>query len=215
MAEDATAQRRTTNPRTVIAWTVGRTVAAALMIAAVGGSLQISVGSGIFVFWNFFGYFTIQNNLIGATALLVAAHFTGKARPQWVEFLRVSAAVYLGIVVTVYWILLAPTENELTHWTNLILHLLSGVFLVIDWLLEGPREGLPLRRVWIVLMYPIAWLAVVLIRGATDGWFPYPFLDPATGYGSIAVVILGIIVGGLVVGSLLYRATRWRVITPS
>lgn len=185
------------------------------MIAAVGGSLQISVASGAFVFWNFFGYFTIQNNLIGATALLVAAHFTGRARPQWVEFLRVSAAVYLGIVVTVYWILLAPTESNLMHWTNLIVHGLSGLFLLADWLLEGPREGLPLRRVWVVLIYPVAWLAVVLIRGATDGWFPYPFLDPAKGYGSIAVVILGIIVGGVAVGSLLYRATRWRVITPS
>jgi hypothetical protein len=71
-----------------------------------------------------------------------------------------------------------------------------------------------LRLVWVVLLYPLVWLTVVLIRGATDGWFPYPFLDPANGYGSIAVVILGIVVGGLAVGSLLYRATRWRVLTP-
>jgi len=172
------------------------------------------VDSGEFVFWNFFGYFTIQNNLIGATALLIAAHFTGRARPQWVEYLRVSAAVYLSIVVTVYWLLLAPLEDNVTAWTNLILHGASGVFLLADWLLEGPRSKLPVRRAWIVLVYPVVWLTVVLIRGATDGWFPYPFLDPANGYASIAVVVVGIIVSGLVVGGLLFRATRWRVVTP-
>lgn len=198
-----------------VAWTVGRTVAAALLILAVGGSLQISVGTGVFNPFNFFGYFTIQNNLIGAAALLIAAHFTGRARPAWVEYLRASAAVYLGIVVTVYWMLLAPLEKTVWEWTNLLLHLASGIFLLLDWLLEGPRTQLPWKRVWIVLAYPVAWLVVVLIRGATDGWFPYPFLDPANGYGSIAVVILMIVVAGLAVGSLLFQLTRWRVVTPA
>ena len=70
------------------------------------------------------------------------------------------------------------------------------------------------RKVWLVLIYPVLWATVVLIRGATDGWFPYPFLDPAKGYGSIAVVVAGIFVAGLVVGGLLFSATRWRRLVP-
>lgn len=202
-----------TSPHVV--WAAGRTVAAALMILAVGGSLQTSVTTELFQPFNFFGYFTIQNNLIGASALLIAAHFTGRERPAWVEYLRACSAVYLTIVVSVYWTLLAPLEDNLAEWTNVILHGASGVFLLLDWLLEGPRTQLPWRRVWVVLGYPMIWLVVVLIRGATDGWFPYPFLDPAKGYASIAAVIAGIVVAGLAVGSLLFQLTRWRVVTPA
>ncbi len=199
------------------AWKAGRIVAAAVMLAGVWGNLAISLDSGNFLFFNFFGYFTIQNNLIGVAALLAAVRFTGKARPQWVEYLRVCAAVYLSIVVTVYWLLLAPLDPPSTvqSWQNLTVHLFSGVVVLADWLLEGPRAPLPLRHVWVVLLYPLTWLVVVLIRGATDGWFPYPFLDPAKGYGSIAVIVAAIVVGGVAVGSLLYRATRWRVLTPA
>ncbi|MGC4175869.1 Pr6Pr family membrane protein [Demequina sp.] len=196
-------------------WRAGRVVVALLMLAAVIRLMLDGFDSGDFLFWNFFGYFTIQNNLIGATALLVAAAFTGGARPAWVEYLRACAATYLAIVVTVYWILLAPvSEDSPWTWTNLVVHGVSGVALVVDWLVEGPRSPLPLRTVWVVMAYPTVWLAVVLIRGATDGWFPYPFLDPANGYGSIAVVIVGIFVAGIAIGSLLFRATRWRVIGP-
>ncbi len=131
------------------------------------------------------------------------------------EYLRACAATYLVIVVTVFWTLLAPTsDGSLWTWTNLVLHGVSGVVLLADWLLEGPRARLPLRRVWIVLAYPVVWAIVVLIRGATDGWFPYPFLDPAKGYGSIAVVVAGIFVAGVVIGGLLFSATRWRVVRP-
>ena len=193
-----------------------RYVIAAAMLAAIAWSLARGIDAGTFKFFNFFGFFTIQNNLIGALALLVAAPLTGLARPAWIEYLRACAATYLVIVVTVYWTLLAPTtEDSVTEWTNLVLHALSGIALLADWLIEGPRARLPLRTVWIVLAYPFVWVVVVLIRGATDGWFPYPFLDPANGYASIAVVVGGIFVAGIVVGGLLFSATRWRVVVPA
>ena len=198
------------------AWRVGRVVVALLMLAAVTWSMVRGIQGGTFQFFNFFGFFTIQNNLIGATALLLASRLTGLPRPPWLEYLRACATTYLVIVVSVYWTLLAPTsEDPVNEWTNLVMHLLSGVALLVDWLVEGPRARLPLRNVWIVMAYPTVWLVVVLIRGATDGWFPYPFLDPANGYASIAVVIAGIFVAGLGVGAVLFSVTRWRRITPA
>jgi hypothetical protein len=198
------------------AWRAGRVVAALIMLAAVGKLVQESVGGGHFVVWNFFGYFTIQTNLIGVAALLVAARVTGLDRSAWIEYLRAFAATYLFIVVTVYWTLLAPgSEDSPWTWTNLVVHGVSGLVLVGDWLLEGPREPLPLSKVWAVLAYPAVWLVVVLIRGATDGWVPYPFLDPANGYASVATMVAIIIVAGLAIGSVVFRTTRWRVVTPA
>ena len=197
------------------AWRVGRVLVALLMLAAVVRLLVDSIQDGDFVFWNFFGYFTIQNNLIGVAALLIAAGYTGLARPQWVEYLRACGTTYLFIVVTVYWTLLMPTsEDSPWTWTNLVVHGISGVALVVDWLVEGPRERLPLRRVWVVLTYPTLWLAVSLVRGATDGWVPYPFLDPANGYASVAVYVGVIFVVGVLVGSAVFVTTRWRRISP-
>lgn len=195
--------------------TVGRVAVAALMLAAIVHDLFWAIDRGTFVVWNFFGYFTIQTNLIGATALLLAVARTGKPRPRWLEYLRACAAIYLVIVVTVYWTLLAATSEGVWTWTNLVLHLLSGVALVTDWLLEGPRQRLPFRHVWVVLTYPTLWLIVVLIRGATDGWFPYPFLDPVDGYASIAVVVAGIFVAGIALGAVIFNATGWRRVVPA
>lgn len=194
---------------------VARIVIAALMLAAVARLAWQGIADGSFVPWNFFGYFTIQNNLIGVAALVVAARFVGRERPDWVELLRLTAAVTLTIVVVVYWTLLLPTDDEPWAWTNLVVHGLSGVALLADWMVDGPRRPLPWTLLPWVLAYPLLWVAVTLVRGATDGWFPYPFLDPANGYTAIAAVVGAIIVSGLALGALLMRATRWRAVVLS
>jgi hypothetical protein len=55
---------------------------------------------------------------------------------------------------------------------------------------------------------------VVIIRGATDGWVPYPFLDPANGYGSVAVYCVIIAIAFAVVGWLVLWYSRVRVLKP-
>jgi len=69
----------------VRAMTVARLLVAALMLAAVLSDLSSAISGGTFVVWNFFGYFTIQTNLIGIVTLVIASRFTGRPRPQWVE----------------------------------------------------------------------------------------------------------------------------------
>lgn len=52
------------------------------------------------------------------------------------------------------------------------------------------------------------------IRGATDGWVPYPFLDPATGYGSVILYSVAILAAVLVVGAIVWALSRVRIIKP-
>lgn len=192
-----------------------RLAGAAAITAALAATTYAAVRDGVFVVWNFFGFFTIQSNVIAVAVLLLATRYTGVARPRWVELARACATVYMVIVGIVYWTLLVGVDVQIAYpWANVILHGVSSVLLLADWLAEGPRATLPWRSAWVVLVYPAAWLGVVIVRGATDGWVPYPFLNPDHGYASVAVVGLGIAAVGYGLGLAVFRLTRWRFVTP-
>lgn len=194
---------------------IWRGAAVLLIPAAVAVSAQARISDGTFEFFNFFGFFTIQSNLIAAAVLAVSLRWTGQHRPLWLEYARACATGYMIIVAIVYWILLAGVDVQIASpWANIVLHAVAPAVMLADWLLEGPAKRLPLSKVWVVLIYPTVWLAVILVRGATDGWVPYPFLDPTNGYGSISVVSLGIMAAGIAIGALVFRATGWRRAIP-
>jgi hypothetical protein len=160
---------------------------------------------------NFFGYFTNQSNLIlAAVYLLSALAPTALAEPTR-SLVRASATTYIAIVGIVYATLLAPlgaAGGVPVPWANTALHIVTPLYGVVDWLVFRDRVRLPLGRLWVVLIYPAVWVVVVLIRGATDGWVPYPFLDPAQGYGAVAGYCVGILVAFLVVGALVFWVSR-------
>jgi hypothetical protein len=89
-----------------------------------------------------------------------------------------------------------------------VLHIVVPVYVVVDWLVFTDRTRLAFGNLWLVLLYPLVWSGVVLLRGATDGWVPYPFLDPATGYGSVLFYVAIIAVLVLVFGALVFWASR-------
>ena len=70
-----------------------------------------------------------------------------------------------------------------------------------DWLIAPPHGPLGLRRVaWPWLVPPVVWTSVTLVRGALDGWYPYPFLNPANGgYGTVALYCTAILALALAV----------------
>ena len=110
-----------------------------------------------------------------------------------------------------YATLLAPLEEAggvPVPWANVVLHVVTPVYGIVDWLLFRDRVRLPLDRLWVVLFYPAMWLAVVLLRGATDGWVPYPFLDPHQGYAAVTGYCLVILVAFLIVGALVFWGSR-------
>ncbi|MBT2517606.1 Pr6Pr family membrane protein [Streptomyces sp. ISL-90] len=167
--------------------------------------------------FNFFGFFTMQSNIITAVILLLAAVATFRGRPQTplLVLLRACATTYIIIVGIVYNTLLAGLEGGISlEWANWVLHVTFPIYAALDWILFGDRSAVPWRRLWVVLIFPMVWIVVVLIRGATDGWVPYPFLDPALGYGIVAMYAIVIFIATVVVGALVFAISRVRVIAP-
>jgi hypothetical protein len=126
---------------------------------------------------------------------------------------RWCTATYLVVVGVVFWALLAPlnaTGGIPLAWANLVLHALTPVAALVDLVLARDRLRPPLRLLPLVLVYPLIWTAVVLVRGATDGWVPYPFLNPSQGYGVVAawaVLVAGVFTGAAALLRLALRPT--------
>ncbi len=165
--------------------------------------------------FNFFGYFTIQSNIVIAVALAVTlvVAFRSKREPLRLSVFRGAATVYIATTGVVYNTLLtgAAVENTVP-WSNDVLHKWIPLYAVLDWLLFSDRGRLLLRHVWWFLIYPAVWLVVVLVRGATDGWVPYPFLNPSLGYGVVALYCLGVAVFIALMGVLVVGMSRLRIV---
>lgn len=168
---------------------------------------------------NFFGYFTLQSNILTAVVLLACAivTFAGKTPSAGLTLARGCVTTYIVIVGVVYNTLLVGTPGgggvEL-GWANFVLHIAVPIYVAMDWILFADRFRLPWSRFWLVLAYPIIWLVVVLVRGASDGWVPYPFLSPALGYGLVSLFCVGIAVAIAAVGAGVWAFSRVRILKP-
>ncbi|UXN33448.1 Pr6Pr family membrane protein [Glutamicibacter sp. M10] len=74
------------------------------------------------------------------------------------------------------------------------MHIIGPLVVIADWLLARDRRFLSYAVVPLLLVYPLLWTGVVLVRGATDGWVPYPFLSPEQGYATVALYVFCIAV---------------------
>ncbi|MGW5743534.1 Pr6Pr family membrane protein [Amycolatopsis sp. NPDC003861] len=156
---------------------------------------------------NLLCFFTIDSNLLVLlTSALVAL---GRARGRLFTVLWLDALA--GIIVTgiVYQVALAGLYDlhGLSLVSDTMLHKVTPLLFVLGWLLVGPRGAVTWRTVWWSLLYPLAWLAFTLPRGAIDGFYPYPFVDAATlGYGQVALncVFIGLFFTALAAGAFLY-----------
>ncbi|KQQ05078.1 MULTISPECIES: Pr6Pr family membrane protein [unclassified Rathayibacter] len=185
-----------------------RIVVALTVLAAVVATAVDTASRTPIVPVNFFGFFTIQGNILLAAILLITA-VTGRS----LSLARGAATSYIVVVGLVYNTLLVGLAGGVAlPWANTVMHLLFPIYGLLDWILFADRPPLPWRRLWIVIVYPIVWLVVVLVRGATDGWVPYPFLDPAGGYGTVAVYVVLIAVAFLLSGALIWALSRVRLL---
>lgn len=177
--------------------------------------------SGSIDLGNYLSYFTIQSNIIVAVVLVIGAARPRASLPAWWDDLRGAAALYIAVTGIVYALLLSKLAAELgttAPWVDWVLHDLTPIAGVVDWLLIRPEGRVrALRALW-WLAYPVAYLLYTLARGPLVDWYPYPFIDPrlAGGYGrlvgSTGVVVIVFVVLAIAI-DLLGRA-RARIGAP-
>ncbi|MBT2502909.1 Pr6Pr family membrane protein [Curtobacterium sp. ISL-83] len=192
-----------------------RLLAVIAVVAAIVTQWLVSSRLPSYSPWNFFGYFTIQSNIMIALAfaLTLVAAARRKREGTGASLFRGAATVYMATTGIVYTTLLTGVDvSTSVWWPNDVLHKIMPVYAVLDWLLFSDRSRLLLRQVWWFLLYPAVWLVVVLIRGATDGWVPYPFLSPGLGYGVVGLYCLGVAVFIALMGVLVIGMSRLRLV---
>lgn len=147
----------------------------------------------------YFSYFTIQSILITIVVLLVGGWMALRLPEDTVLYTSVRLGVVAYAIVTagVYNGLLryVPYEGyQGIAWLNEAEHVWLPVFVLLDWLFSPGRPRLSWRALGVVIVFPLAWLAYTLVRGAFfTGEYPYPFLDPGNGgWASVALYIVGL-----------------------
>ena len=138
---------------------------------------------------NLFTFFTILTNvLVGATCAVLAV--APGHRSRWLSVLRLDAVMGIAVTAAVYHSVLSGLYDlrGAEEVANQLLHTVSPALALVGWALFGPRGLVDRTVVGLSLVYPLAWLAFTLVRGALIGWYPYPFVDVvALGYPQVAL----------------------------
>jgi hypothetical protein len=172
----------------------------ALSLAAAPEAGQ-SVAAAI---WRFLGFFTVLTNLfvaiVATAAVLAPRQALASAR---VRFAALIAILLVGIV---YSLALRHIWNP-QGWQAVADHALhdaTPLLYLLAWL-SGRHGTLGWRDAPRALVFPAAYLAYALARGAVEGWYAYYFLNPAEQGWAQFLVSVAAILGGIM-------AAAWLVI---
>jgi hypothetical protein len=186
-----------------------------LALLAIGTQLSIHIQRGFNVV-NFFSFFTNLSNLFAAIVLLMGAFqlLAHRRLSAWIDVVRGAAVSQMAVVGIVFAVLLRDVDlGALLPWVNTVLHYVIPVAVVVEWLVAPPHTKLGSKQLFLCQVFPLLYIAYTLIRGATIGWYPYPFLNPGNvgGYGGVALYAIAIAVVCFAVSALLFAlANRLR-----
>jgi hypothetical protein len=188
--------------RTARAVGLARLFVAALTLAALAAQLALGRRRESFDVVNFFSFFTVESNILAVLVLTITGITALRAglQPERFVALRGATTLYMTITGVIYVLLLRGLEASLQTpipWVNTVLHYVTPLALLTDWLFSPPARPVSYRRALRWLLFPAVYVAYSLVRGALVGWYPYPFLNPELqGYGAVArsgaVLLLGL-----------------------
>jgi hypothetical protein len=158
-----------------------RAAAIVALVAWIGLAVQLRASIGLAgsagaALWAMFRYFTVIANLI------VAVVFTALAAGR-----AASAALLGGVTLTI--LLVGVVYAVLLHGllelsggaalADLLLHIVVPILVPLWWLAFAPKGGLARRDPLIWAILPLVYFGYGLARGANEGTYPYPFMNPA------------------------------------
>jgi hypothetical protein len=129
----------------------------------------------------------MSSYLTNLTVLLCAIGFTCIALRPPTPIGRFFRAPTVVTAIVVYMVFVGLAYNFLLRhlWTphgyrslvNESLHTVLPMLCALYWLLFVPRFHLTIRRSLLWLVYPLAYIAVTMLRGSLSDFYPYPFID--------------------------------------
>lgn len=138
----------------------------------------VSVPETIF---RFFGYFTIDTNIL--VALCFTFIFLKKDTPRGKFISKPSTVtaivVYITIVGIVYNIILRPLwkPQGLQMIIDEMLHSVTPVYFILFWVIFTPTKELKWKDAFSWLIYPILYMLYAIVLGAITKFYPYIFVD--------------------------------------
>ncbi|WP_406172009.1 Pr6Pr family membrane protein [Streptomyces sp. NBC_00996] len=182
-------------PATAVVAPTRRPLAAAFRLlvalaAATGVTIDLVLGNPVHVL----SHFTIQSNALVALVFTASAWRAWTARRPLPGMLTGGTLLYISITGLVYHLILTNQAGgfsitddvaPLTGWqavANHLLHTVTPIAVLADWLLLTRPTPLVVRNAATWLVYPLAYLAFSLARGAmmspgTPLRYLYPFVD--------------------------------------
>ena len=168
----------------------------------------------------FFGYFTIDTNILCALCLtFIALQGNSELGKFFRKATTVTAlTVYITIVGITYNILLRNTWNPqgMQKLVDELLHSVIPVYFVLFWFIFVPSGHLKWKNSFPWLIYPILYMVYAITFGAITKFYPYPFVDVnELGYkkalinaGGILLVIFILSLALIATGKLMKRFDR-------
>lgn len=133
---------------------------------------------------DYFSYFTVLTNTLVALVLTVPLFAPRSPAARWLAHPRVSAMAASAIIVVglAYHFLLSAINNPVgvEYVTDLGLHYVVPTLFTLHWVLHAPKAGLRFAHVPAFGIYPAAYFAYLMLRGAMIGKYPYFFVDANT-----------------------------------
>ena len=194
---------------------------ALIALAAFGGvGIQLWIflespdfASPLAAVWRFLAFFTILTNLMVGIASAVSAIAPGSASGRRLAGANTRAGVvlYIGLVGVIYHLLLSGLWDP-QGWqkiADLLLHTATPVMMAFAWIFFDAKKDLTLKALPQIIVYPVAYTVYAMIRGAGDGFYPYPFIDVSElGYARVLMNVVGLTAAFLFAGSLLILIGR-------
>ena len=142
---------------------------------------------------NFFCYFTNLSNIMISIVFIISAVrlIRGQTKPSASDVaIRGGATVYIVFVGIVFNTILADGDVGLIiPWVNVVVHMIVPIAGLVDWIIWPPRRPLPFRITFWWMIWPAVYSIFSVTRGAIDGFYPYPFFNPAASGGYLGVAL--------------------------
>ncbi|MDR1699316.1 MAG: Pr6Pr family membrane protein, partial [Prevotellaceae bacterium] len=194
----------------------------AAVFALFGWLWAMDTFSGDFDF-NYLMKFTHQSNVLAIAMFVVLAFLTWKNKKvAYLPLFQLICVISLMLTMSVYWLLLAPTESNIYNFGNFAVHLFNPLLVMIDYILFMQPGKIKYRYVYLVLIYPIFYLCLTTAAGFAgyvyqlndiDGLpehFPYFFLDFDRLGASVFVYVSVLLLVFVGISHIFYFADKYR-----